>query len=116
CGGAAIIRSFPTSSIAQHLPTVLLRLASTNPAGSDESRTMQWRAAIEAFKDRPLLGYGLENHHLAWSAHFDPDIQRVDTEIFDRTHNQFLEVLATTGIVGSVAFLAIWLAIGTTLV
>ena len=116
CGGAAIIRAFPTSSIAQHLPTVLQRLASTNPAGSDESRTMQWRAAIEAFKDRPLLGYGLENHHLAWSAHFDPDIQRIETEIFDRTHNQFLEVLATTGIVGTVAFLGIWLAIGMTLV
>ena len=40
----------------------------------------------------------------------------IDTDIYDRTHNQFLEVLATTGIVGSVAFLGIWIAIGMTLV
>jgi tetratricopeptide (TPR) repeat protein len=76
---------------------------------------MQWRAAIEGFKDRPLTGYGPENHNLVWSAHFDPDIYRLDTDVFDRTHNQFLEILATTGLVGTIAFLGIWLAIGVTL-
>jgi O-antigen ligase len=110
------IRAFPTSSIARHVPVVLQRVAQTNPAGSDESRAMQWRAAIEGFKDRPLLGYGLENHNLVWSAHFDPGIYRFDTDIYDRTHNQFLETLATTGLIGTAAFLGIWLAIGLTLV
>jgi len=115
-GSSAAIRGFPQSTITRSLPSVLQRLAQTNPAGSDESRTMQWRAAIEAFKDRPLVGYGPENHNLAWSAHFDPGIFGVDTDIFDRTHNQFLEMMATTGIIGTVAFLGIWLAIGMTLV
>ena len=114
-GAVAWVRTFPTSTLTQRLPAVVQRLAETGPSG-DASRTMQWRAAIEGFKDRPLLGYGPENHNLVWSAHFDPDIARTETEIFDRTHNQFLEVLATTGILGTVAFLAIWLAIGTTLV
>jgi hypothetical protein len=77
---------------------------------------MQWRAAIEGFKDRPLLGYGMENHNLVWSAHFDPRIYGIATEIFDRTHNQFLETLATTGLIGTVAFLGIWVAIGVSLV
>jgi O-antigen ligase/tetratricopeptide (TPR) repeat protein len=115
-GMTASIRAFPTSPIARHVPTVLQRLAQTNPAGSDESRTMQWRAAIDGFKDRPLLGYGMENHNLVWSAHFDPGIYKIDTDIFDRTHNQFLETLATTGLIGAAAFLGIWLAIGWTLV
>ena len=70
------------------VPAVLQRLALTNPAGADESRTMQWRAAIDGFEDRPLLGYGLENHNLVWSAHLDPGIYRLDTDVFDRTHNQ----------------------------
>lgn len=109
------VREFPASSMTRHVPTVLKRLALTNPAGSDESRTMQWRAAIDGFKDRPLLGYGLENHNLVWSAHFDPRIY-MTTDIFDRTHNQFLETLATTGLIGTVAFLGIWFAIGVTLV
>jgi O-antigen ligase/tetratricopeptide (TPR) repeat protein len=109
------VRSFPASAVTRHVPAVLQRLAQTNPAGSDESRTMQWRAAIDGFKDRPLLGYGMENHNLVWSAHFDPGIYRIDTDIYDRTHNQFLETLATTGLIGTVAFLGIWLAIGVTL-
>ncbi len=115
-GIAAGIRAFPSSALTRHAPSVLQRLAQTNPAGSDESRTMQWRAAIEGFKDRPLLGYGLENHNLVWSAHFDSKIYQSGTDIFDRTHNQFLELLSTTGIVGTIAFLGIWVAIGATLV
>jgi O-antigen ligase/tetratricopeptide (TPR) repeat protein len=109
------IREFPASGASRFAPTVLQRLASTNPAGSDESRTMQWRAALDGFRDRPLLGYGLENHNLVWGAHFDPGIYKIDTDIYDRTHNQYLEMLATTGLVGAIAFLAIWIAIGVTL-
>jgi len=115
-GISAGIRAFPSGAFTRSAPTVLQRLAFTNPAGSDESRTMQWRAAIGGFEDRPLLGYGLENHNLVWSAHFDPGIYRLTTDIFDRTHNQYLELLATTGLIGTLAFLGIWLAIAVTLI
>jgi O-antigen ligase len=115
-GVSAGVRAFPASPMTRHVPTVLQRLALTNPAGRDESRTMQWRAAIDGFRDRPLLGYGPENHKLVWSAHFDPRIYAIDTDVYDRTHNQFLEMLATTGLVGTVAFLGIWFAIALTLV
>ena len=115
-GVSAGVRAFPTSSMTRHVPRVLHRLALTSPAGSDESRTMQWRAAIDGFKDRPLLGYGPENHKLVWSAHFDPRIYAIDTDVYDRTHNQFLEMLATTGLIGTIAFLGIWFAIALTLV
>jgi O-antigen ligase/tetratricopeptide (TPR) repeat protein len=110
------IRTFPTGALTRIAPPVLRRLASTSFVGSDESRTMQWRAAMEGFKDRPLVGYGLENHDLVWSAHFNPGIYRIDTDVYDRTHNQYLELLATTGSLGALAFLGIWLAIGVTLV
>ena len=110
------IRVFPSSALTHGAPTVLQRLALTNPAGGDESRTMQWRAAIDGFKDRPLLGYGLENHNLVWSAHLDPGIYRLDTDVYDRTHNQYLELLATTGLIGVLAFLGIWVAIAVTLI
>jgi O-antigen ligase/tetratricopeptide (TPR) repeat protein len=115
-GVSAGIRAFPAATVTRYVPTVLQRLARSNPAGGDESRTMQWRAAIEGFKDRPLLGYGPENHDLVWSAHFDPGIYRIDTEIYDRTHNQFLETLATTGLIGAATLLGIWVAIGVSLV
>ena len=112
---SAVIRTFPSSALTRHAPATLQRLALTNPAGADESRTMQWRAAIEGFEDRPLLGYGPENHNLVWSAHLDPGIYHLDTDIYDRTHNQYLELLATNGLIGALAFLGIWVAIGVTL-
>jgi O-antigen ligase/tetratricopeptide (TPR) repeat protein len=110
------IRTFPAGSLTRIAPPVLRRLASTSLVGSAESRTMQWRAAMEGFKDRPLVGYGLENHDLVWSAHLNPDIYRIDTDVFDRTHNQYLELLATTGLLGALTFLGIWIAIAVTLV
>ena len=110
------IRAFPSGALTRRTPAVFERLALTNPAGADESRTMQWRAAIDGFKDRPLLGYGLENHNLVWSAHLDPGIYPLATDVFDRTHNQYLELLATTGLLGTVAFFGIWLAIAVTLI
>jgi tetratricopeptide (TPR) repeat protein len=119
CSVAALslgIRAFPSSLLARNTPAVLQRLALTNPAGSDASRTMQWRAAIDGFRSRPLVGYGLENHNLVWSAYLDPGIYHLDTDVYDRTHNQFLEILATTGLLGSLAFLSVWLAIAVTLV
>jgi O-antigen ligase len=93
-------------------PTVVHRIAATDFAGADAARTTQWNAAVAGFRDRPLLGYGPENHHLVWSAHFDTRIESLGPGVFDRVHNQFLEVLATTGLCGTLAFLALWLAIG----
>ena len=113
-GSTAIVREFPDSAFSQRAPVVLERLAATDPTGQDESRTMQWRAAVAGFKDRPIVGFGPENHNLVWSAHFDPDIYAFDTDIFDRTHNQYLEVVATEGLLGIAAFAAIWIAIGVT--
>lgn len=114
-GSAIIVKAFPASAFSRNVPEVFERLAATNPAGRDESRTMQWRAAVAGFKDRPLLGYGPEEHNLVWSAHFDPDIYRLDTDVFDRTHNEYLEILATGGLIGILAFAAIWIAVGVTL-
>ncbi|HET9637343.1 MAG TPA: O-antigen ligase family protein, partial [Gemmatimonadaceae bacterium] len=114
-GSAVVVRTFPGTTFSRDVPEVFQRLAATNPAVGDESRTMQWRAAIAGFKDRPLLGYGPEAHNLVWSAHFDPGIYHVTTDIFDRTHNQYLETLSTGGLIGIFAFAAIWIAIAVTL-
>jgi O-antigen ligase/tetratricopeptide (TPR) repeat protein len=113
--GVTAARQFPDSAFARHVPLVVQRLTLTNPRENGDNRAMQWRAAVQGFQDRPFFGYGPENHNLVWSAHFDPDIYSLDTDIYDRTHNQYLEVLATGGLVGIAAFISIWIAIGVTL-
>lgn len=113
---AVSVRESPNGAASRVAPAVVERLALTNQTGADDSRLMQWRAALEGFADRPLLGYGPENYNLVWSAHLDPRIYRLDTDIYDRTHNQYLELLATGGVLGALTLLGIWLAIGVTLV
>jgi len=104
-----------TGCVLGTAPTVVHRIAATDFAGRDASRTIQWKAAVMGFMDRPIVGYGPENHHLAWSSHYEPRIEALGEDVFDRVHNQFLEILATTGLIGTLAFLALWIAIGYTL-
>ncbi len=74
-------------------------------------RLIEWRTAVRGFAAHPILGYGPENYRVVESAQFDPGIYRLTPEIvFDRAHNAWLELLATTGVVGTIAMLGIWLA------
>lgn len=107
----AVVRVSGSGQLSKAVPGALRRIAATDFAGIDALRAIQWDAALAGFRDRPLLGFGPENYQLVWSAHFDPRSQQLGAEVFDRAHNQYLEVLATTGIAGALAFLAIWAAI-----
>lgn len=72
---------------------------------SDDQRIDLWKAAIYAFKDRPFLGYGYLN--------FEPhsvDVKHklnlpTAADIRSHAHNNFLEVLATTGFIGFILFM-----------
>ena len=58
-------------------------------------------------------GFRLSFYWLAYESEYASE--KYDTDIYDRTHNQYLEVLATGGLVGIAAFISIWIAIGVTL-
>ncbi len=108
-GGLAIAIKAPNSAIAHQLPGIFNRAAQTTMGGPDAIRWLEWRAAVQGFADHPIIGYGPENFHLAWSAHFQPDLYgKITEERIDRAHNAVLEVLATTGLLGAIAFLAMW--------
>jgi O-antigen ligase len=78
--------------------------AFTNREGSNLQRISFWMGAIEAFKEKPILGYGYKN--------YEPNSVAIKTkhqiaypEIQGHAHSNYLEVLATTGILGILAFL-----------
>ena len=73
---------------------------------SVQSRLAAWRAGLEGFAERPLLGWGPENYIAVfgryasgYGAHAEPH---------DRAHGKAVEVAATTGILGLAAYLALW--------
>ena len=87
---------------------VLGRLAS----GVDSSRVIQWRAALDGIRDRPLLGVGPENYQVIWSQYQHPEMHRFLADSrWDRAHNAYLDAFATAGILGLLTLLAIWAAL-----
>lgn len=75
---------------------------------SDVIRRSQWKAALIATKEKPLLGWGLSNFHSQLKRiKNDYDLDAKDYNDA-HSHNLFLEIASGTGLIGLFFFLA-WL-------
>jgi len=70
-----------------------------------QTRLSLWEQSIKILKERPILGWGPEN--------FSPAIEKYHllefTVWFDRAHNIFFDYLTTTGILGLLSYLSIFI-------
>lgn len=75
-----------------------------------QNRFIVWGTGWQAFLERPLLGWGWENFNAAFNQNFNPAIARdVGSQPwYDRAHNVIVEVAVATGILGLLAYLAIF--------
>jgi tetratricopeptide (TPR) repeat protein/O-antigen ligase len=75
-------------------------------------RMLAWEGVIElsaADPLRTLIGYGPESMIVAFNPHFRPELASLMIgETFDRAHNEALDVLATTGLIGLVVYLLLF--------
>ncbi len=72
---------------------------------SDVIRRSQWKAAIIATQEKPLLGWGLSNFH-SQLTRIKPDYDLDAKDYNDaHSHNLFLEIASGTGLVGLFLFL-----------
>ena len=93
------------SSFVKDSP-VLSRLASISISEGDP-RFAVWNMGYQAFKERPILGWGQENFIFAFNKYYDPNI--FDQEPwFDRVHNIFFDWLVAGGILGLVSYLGLY--------
>lgn len=69
------------------------------------TRFALWQQAIEAWKERPILGWGPENFSIAFEKYYNP-IHKV---WFDRAHNIFFDYLVFAGILGLLSLVGIFL-------
>ncbi|OGE80365.1 MAG: hypothetical protein A2826_02825 [Candidatus Doudnabacteria bacterium RIFCSPHIGHO2_01_FULL_43_23] len=73
-----------------------------------ETRLVTWQAAWEGWKEKPLLGFGLENFNLVFDKNFPPIIYEDEGSVvwFDRAHNVIFDRGVTTGFIGLLLFLS----------
>lgn len=78
------------------------------------SRFVVWDIAWEAFKERPLLGWGPENFRYAFLEYYDPCFGGTfcgGNILFDKAHNIILDTLVDAGILGLLAYLFLLVAL-----
>ncbi len=74
---------------------------------SDQARQMIWPMAFKGFKEKPILGWGQEGFNYVFNKYYDPKMYSQETW-FDRAHNAPLDFLVAGGILGLLAYLALF--------
>ncbi len=84
---------------------------------SISGRLITWRLSLNAFKEKPIFGWGLENFRIPFDKYYNPQLlnKNMFGTYWDKPHNVILEYLVTTGIVGLLAYLGIFVSVFYTL-
>lgn len=76
---------------------------------SGKIRLLVWRGAIDAWRDNPVIGTGVETFAYAYYK-YKPLEHNLTSEwdyLYNKAHNEYLNYLTTTGILGLGSYLAI---------
>ncbi len=74
---------------------------------SNQARQYIWPMALKGAMERPVLGWGQENFNYIFNAGYNPAMYAQE-QWFDRAHNVFIDWLVASGIVGVIAYLALY--------
>ncbi|MDD2354044.1 MAG: O-antigen ligase family protein [Patescibacteria group bacterium] len=82
----------------------------TSQKATFQTRLLSWQSAAKAFPQQPLLGTGFGNYAVIFDKYFNPVFFNYDKNetYFDRAHNNLIDIASTTGILGLVTYLSIF--------
>ncbi|MDO8469667.1 MAG: O-antigen ligase family protein [bacterium] len=112
---AGVFWTTRTAPLWQSIPG-LNRLAVTAEESlsdaSTETRLITWRVSWKAFLEKPVLGWGPEHYITAYERHYDPAFAYYGETWLDRAHSKVFDLLVTQGVVGTVAYVSLLVALG----
>ncbi len=102
----------PTPQIATPQASQSAQLTTSEPVGGTDSSVIRlyvWKGAIDIWKANPLFGTGVETFAFAYYKHKPIDHNKTSEWdfLYNKAHNEYLNYLATTGIVGLGTYLAL---------
>ncbi|HAZ29043.1 MAG TPA: hypothetical protein DCY48_04710 [Candidatus Magasanikbacteria bacterium] len=108
-----LLAIFSSNSFIRSVPGLggLHEIASMS--GTASTRLMAWDIAWKGFLDRPVFGWGWGNYYVVFNRWYHPAFLEFGWQEtwFDHAHNQYVDMLATTGIVGFVGYLSIFVVL-----
>jgi putative inorganic carbon (hco3(-)) transporter len=72
------------------------------------ARARLWEAQIEMFKEHPFFGMGFNNNERRSKEYVDKLFPDTQNNFYGHAHSEFLQILASMGIFGMIAFLWLW--------
>ncbi len=89
--------------------SIILRTFQNIKLSEGKGRFIAWNIALEGFLERPILGWGPDTYYFVFNKLYKPEslLNSYYETWFDRSHNIFLDELATTGAVGMIAYLGL---------
>ncbi len=84
-----------------------------NPLDSLASRLDVWEIAFKGWKEKPILGWGPESFSFVFDKYFKADYLKhmPETIYFDYPHNKVMELMAGTGLLGTLGYLSIFIVL-----
>ena len=78
-----------------------------------QTRLISWKGAVKDFPNHPIFGTGFGNYAITFDRHFDSKFFDYTTSetYFDRAHNNLIDIASTTGSVGLITYLSIFVAV-----
>jgi predicted Zn-dependent protease len=75
-----------------------------------DPRSAAWEIGLNAITDKPLLGYGMENFAVGFDKFYDPSIPNLSADVawYDKAHNIIIQTGSDAGILGIIAYLALF--------
>jgi len=70
-----------------------------------QQRFTEWGIAWDAFKARPVFGFGPNNYLYLHNAFLNPRVYNLRETNFDRAHNAYLDYASMSGIIGLLGYL-----------
>ncbi len=108
-GSATLFWTTRTADVWQNVPGIRrFAKAEIGASSSVVTRLIALGVSWDAFKERPIIGWGPENYNIAYNKHYNPAYAYYAEDWFDRAHNKVAEVAVTQGAVGLASYLAIF--------
>ncbi len=104
--------SFRSTQFIKEMPAVGRAVNTTWSDIKDSPRWIAWEIAVEAWKERPLFGWGPNNYFYAFNKYYNPRSLEFGygETWFDNAHNIILNTLAVQGFFGLLFYLLLYSA------
>lgn len=105
-----IFYAFRQTEFVQKIPALGALLNTSVGSGTASTRLMAWSIAIDAWKERPIFGWGPNNFFYAFNKYYQPEFLEHGwgETWFDNAHNIIINTLAVQGIVGVALYLGMY--------